>query len=54
MMWFPERPIFSPGILCIPEKLDLPEENNDSEEVDRFVELLIESMKRNLRGGSHG
>ena len=54
MMWFPERPNFSPGVLCLPEELELSEDGNNPEELDKFVQALIESMKRNLRGGDHG
>jgi hypothetical protein len=46
---------FSPEILCIPETLDLPDEEIVQAEVDKFVQLLIEYMKKPLRkGGING
>lgn len=57
MIIFPSIPEDSCGMLCIPETLDLPPEKTEEqeqEEVDKFVQALIESMSKPLRGGSHG
>lgn len=54
MMWFPELPVFdgnSSGVLCIPEELP-PYEEIDSE--DSFLQAIIESMSRPVRGGHRG
>lgn len=42
------------GKLCIPEELDLNSVEQSDEEVDKFVQALIESMSKPLRGGYHG
>lgn len=54
MMWFPERPEFDSGMLCIPEILNYEEIETETDGVDSFVQVLIECMSKSLRGGSNG
>lgn len=53
MIWFPELPSFDGdyfGILDLPETIEYDEE----EKTDFFLQALLESLSRPLRGGTHG
>lgn len=52
MIWFSERPNledFSMTI-CIPDELS-PCEKTEAEDVDLFMQAIIESMSKPLKGG---